>query len=418
MAGLTKPYLRMKEKAVEIFSLPGGIRLVCRRAPLVLEYFGVAVNAGSRDEAPDRFGLAHFVEHTIFKGTFRRRACHIINRMEAVGGDLNAFTSKEETNVYSVFPRGNLSRAIDLIADLIVNSRFPETELDKEREVVRDEIDSYLDTPAEAVYDDFEDMFYRGSQLGHNILGTDKALDSFTPAVCRGYLTENFTAPRMVAYYLGPEPPEKVLQRVQTGFAGVPVAGDALHRVRPVANPRFDERRHIETHQSHTVVGASIPGLDAGNRETMALITNILGGPGMNSRLNVSLRERRGLVYTVEASTTMFSDCGLFNVYFGCDPADRDRCLELVFRELHRMASEPLTPRALAAARKQYLGQLLVSSENLEQIILSTGRSLLLTGEVLSRREVEEAVMRISAEDVLEAAAMLEPELCSVLSLG
>lgn len=394
------------------------MRLVCRRAPLVLEYFGVAVNAGSRDEAPDRFGLAHFVEHTIFKGTFRRRACHIINRMEAVGGDLNAFTSKEETNVYSVFPRGNLSRAIDLIADLIVNSRFPETELDKEREVVRDEIDSYLDTPAEAVYDDFEDMFYRGSQLGHNILGTDKALDSFTPAVCRGYLTENFTAPRMVAYYLGPEPPEKVLQRVQAGFAGVPVAGDALHRVRPVANSRFDERRRIETHQSHTVVGASIPGLDAGNRETMALITNILGGPGMNSRLNVSLRERRGLVYTVEASTTMFSDCGLFNVYFGCDPADRDRCLELVFRELHRMASEPLTPRALAAARKQYLGQLLVSSENLEQIILSTGRSLLLTGEVLSRREVEEAVTRISAEDVLEAAAMLEPELCSVLSLG
>lgn len=418
MAGLTKPYLRMKEKAVEIFSLPGGMRLVCRRAPLVLEYFGVAVNAGSRDEAPDRFGLAHFVEHTIFKGTFRRRACHIINRMEAVGGDLNAFTSKEETNVYSVFPRGNLSRAIDLIADLIVNSRFPETELDKEREVVRDEIDSYLDTPAEAVYDDFEDMFYRGSQLGHNILGTDKALDSFTPAVCRGYLTENFTAPRMVAYYLGPEPPEKVLQRVQAGFAGVPVAGDALHRVRPVANSRFDERRRIETHQSHTVVGASIPGLDVGNRETMALITNILGGPGMNSRLNVSLRERRGLVYTVEASTTMFSDCGLFNVYFGCDPADRDRCLELVFRELHRMASEPLTPRALAAARKQYLGQLLVSSENLEQIILSTGRSLLLTGEVLSRREVEEAVMRISAEDILEAATMLEPELCSVLSLG
>lgn len=394
------------------------MRLVCRRAPLVLEYFGVAVNAGSRDEAPDRFGLAHFVEHTIFKGTFRRRACHIINRMEAVGGDLNAFTSKEETNVYSVFPRGNLSRAIDLIADLIVNSRFPETELDKEREVVRDEIDSYLDTPAEAVYDDFEDMFYRGSQLGHNILGTDKALDSFTPAVCRGYLTENFTAPRMVAYYLGPEPPEKVLQRVQAGFAGVPVAGDALHRVRPVANSRFDERRRIETHQSHTVVGASIPGLDVGNRETMALITNILGGPGMNSRLNVSLRERRGLVYTVEASTTMFSDCGLFNVYFGCDPADRDRCLELVFRELHRMTSEPLTPRALAAARKQYLGQLLVSSENLEQIILSTGRSLLLTGEVLSRREVEEAVMRISAEDILEAAAMLEPELCSVLSLG
>lgn len=410
--------MRMKEKAVEIFTLPGGMRLVCRRAPLVLEYFGVAINAGSRDEAPENFGLAHYVEHTIFKGTMRRRACHVINRMESVGGDLNAFTSKEETNVYSVFPKGNLSRAIDLIADLIINSRFPEAELDKEREVVRDEIDSYLDSPSEAVYDDFEDLFYQGSQLGHNILGTDEALDRFSPTVCRRYLTENFTAQRMVAYYFGPEAPAKVAQRVSAGFAGIPLSGNLLRRIPPRENPPFDKRREIETHQSHTVVGASIPGLDVDRREVMALVTNILGGPGMNSRLNVSLRERRGLVYTVEASTTLFSDCGLFNIYFGCDPADRNRCLELVFKELRRMASEPLTPRALAAAKKQYLGQLLVASENLEQSILSTGRSLLLTGKVVSRRELEEAVSGISVDDMLEAASLLKPELCSVLSLG
>lgn len=403
---------------MEIFSLPGGMRLVCRRAPLALEYFGVAVNAGSRDEAPGRYGLAHFVEHTIFKGTGRRRACHIINRMEAVGGELNAFTSKEETNVFSVFPKGNLDRAVELISDLVTDSRFPDRELDKEREVVRDEIDSYLDTPSEAVFDDFEDMFYSGSQLGHNILGTDEALGGFDSEVCREYLTHNFTAPRTVAYYLGPEAPERVLRKVSARFSGLPAEGNPLRRERPLAVPRFDLRKPVETHQSHTVVGAAIPGIDAGRREVMALVTNILGGQGMNSRLNVSLRERRGLVYTVEASTTLFSDCGLFNIYFGCDPSDRDRCLELVFRELQRLASELLTPRALAAAKKQYLGQLLVGSENLEQIILSAGRSLLLTGEVWSLERMSRAIEEVTSEDILRGASLLRPDLCSVLSLG
>lgn len=408
----------MRELETDIFELPCGMRLVCRRAPLVLEYFGVAVNSGSRDEKEGRYGLAHFVEHTIFKGTGRRRACHVINRMEAVGGDLNAFTSKEETNVYSVFPRGNLSRAIDLIADLLTDSRFPSGEIDKEREVVRDEIDSYLDSPSEAVYDDFEDLFFKGSQLGHNILGTDKDLDGFTTEVCRDYLTANFHGERMVAYYLGPEAPSKVFAKVSRGFASMRAGGAALDRRCPAALPCFDIRREIETHQCHTVIGSRLPGLGSDRRDAIALVTNILGGPGMNSRLNIALRERRGLVYTVEASTTMFSDCGLFNIYFGCDPSDRDRCLELVWRELSALADKPLTPRMLAAAKKQYLGQMLVASENLEQIILSTGRALLMTGRVRSRREMEERVGAITPDSVMEVAAMLRPDKCSVLSLG
>lgn len=410
--------MKMKEQETEIFDLPCGMRLVCRRVPLVLEYFGVAVNSGSRDERAGEFGLAHFVEHTLFKGTERRRACHVINRMEAVGGDLNAFTSKEETNVYSVFPRGNLSRAIDLIADLLLNSCFPKKEIDKEREVVRDEIDSYLDTPSEAVYDDFEDLFFAGSQLGHNILGTNADLDSFSTDICRGYLTGNFHGRRMVAYYLGPEVPAKVLAKVNRGFEAMRTCGSPIDRKKPEPLPRFDIRREIDTHQSHTVVGAWLPGLGCPERDAIALVTNILGGPGMNSRLNISLRERRGLVYTVEASTTMFSDCGLFNVYFGCDPDDRDRCLELVCRELTEFADKPLTAGKLAAAKKQYLGQMLVASENLEQVTLSTGRALLMTGEVRSRKEIEDAVAAITADDVAGVAAMLRPDSCSVLSLG
>lgn len=408
----------MTQSETEIFDLPCGMRLVCRRAPLVLEYFGVAVNSGSRDELPGEHGLAHFVEHTLFKGTARRRACHIINRMEAVGGDLNAFTSKEETNVYSVFPRGHLSRAVDLIADLLIDSRFPLREIDREREVVRDEIDSYLDSPAEAVYDDFEDLFFKGSQLGHNILGTDHDIDTFTPEVCRAYLTGNFHGPRMVAYYLGPEAPRQVMAKVSRGFRAMRGDGMPLARVEPRPLPRFDIRRKTDTHQSHTVAGARLPGLGNPDRDTIALVTNILGGPGMNSRLNMSLRERRGLVYTVEASTTMFSDCGLFNIYFGCDPDDRDRCLDLVWRELSSLASGGMTRAKLAAAKKQYLGQMLVASENLEQMILSTARSLLMTGRVRSRSEVEQAVMAVTPDDVARVAAMIEPGQCSVLSLG
>lgn len=406
------------EKTSVVFELDGGMKLLCRRAPLVLEYFGVDVNVGSRDETAGRFGLAHFVEHTIFKGTLNRRACHVINRMEAVGGELNAFTTKEETNVYAIAPKGNLDRAVELIADLVINSTFPAAELDREREVVRDEIDSYLDTPSEAVYDDFEDLFYAGSQLGHNILGTDRDLDTFDSAVCRNYLTNNFVAPRMVAYYLGPEEPEKVLRRVKTRFAPLPVSGNAINRVKPAPAASFNLRHNTDSHQSHTVLGAAIPGINAGDREAISLVTNILGGPGMNSRLNVSLRERRGLVYTVEASTTLFSDCGLFNIYFGCDPDDRDRCLDLVFKELTKIADQPLTPRALAAAKKQYLGQLLVSSENLEQIILSGARALLLTGRVRPLDEIRESIEAITPATLQEAAAMLRPELCSVLSLG
>lgn len=408
----------MKELVTEIYELSCGMRLVCCRMPLVLEYFGVAVNAGSRDERIGEFGLAHFVEHTIFKGTSRRRSCHIRNRMEMVGGDLNAFTSKEETNIYSVFPKGNLSRAVDLISDLLIDSQFPAVEIDKERDVVKDEIDSYLDSPSEAVYDDFEDLFFKGNQLGHNILGTDNDLETFSTDVCRRYLIENFHGGRMVAYYLGPEAPKRVFEKVSRGFAGMRADGLPLNRRKPVRLPNFNVRQQIETHQSHTVIGSALPGLGCAQRDAIALVTNILGGPGMNSRLNIALREKRGLVYTVEASTTMFSDCGLFNIYFGCDPDDRDRCLDLVWRELSSLATNSMTPRMLTAAKKQYLGQMLVASENLEQMILSTGRALLMTGRVRTRCEMEQAVDAISLDDVAEVAAMLSPDKCSVLSLG
>ncbi len=386
------------------------------QSPGAVEYFGIMVKAGSRDEAPGLYGLAHFVEHTVFKGTTHRRACHINGRMEAVGGDLNAFTTKEETAIYTVFPRGNLSRAVELVADLATNSLFPERELEKEREVVSDEIDSYLDSPADAVFDDFEDRFFRNSQLGHNILGPADNLPFFTPETCRGWLSECYTSPRTVAFYYGPSNPAKVAEIVERHFGAYAKEGAPVARIAPAPNPAFQELKEIDSHQSHTVIGTAIPSLYSGSRHALGLVSNILGGPGMNSRLNVALRERRGLVYSVEASANFFTDCGLFTVYYGCDPDDNARCRDLVLEEIKRIAREPMTPRALAAAKKQYLGQLRVSGDSSEQNILSAARAMLYFGSVATPRQRAARIEALTPDDLLAAAANLIAP--SILTLG
>lgn len=409
--------LKQQDILYSTFVLPGGMKVICRQLNSHAEYFGVAVNAGSRDENREEWGLAHFVEHTIFKGTHKRRSGHIINRMEAVGGELNAFTSKEETYVYSIFPGGNLSRAAELISDLILNSVFPAHEIDKERAVVEDEIDACLDTPADSVFDDFEDLFFAGSQLGHNILGNSATLRTLGPAECRSWLDRNYTAGRCTVFYVGPEQPAKVLRLIERYFSAIP-AGDAPLRIVPEIVAPFRIRREAPSHQANTVVGARIGSLYSHDRFAMGLLVNILGGPGMNSRLNVALRERRGLVYSVEASVAQFTDCGLFTVYYGCDPEDNDRCLSLVLRELERASREPMTERALNAAKKQYLGQLLVASENTEQSGMNAARAMMYRGVAPSAGEISRAVMALTPGDILAAASLLVPEKCSSLTLG
>lgn len=385
-------------------TLSNGLRIVHRQAKSSVEYCGVAVNVGSRDELPQHFGLAHFVEHTIFKGTSHRRSWHIINRMEAVGGELNAYTTKEETVLYSIFPSGNLNRAIDLIADLVTSSQFPSTELEKEREVVADEINSYLDSPSEAVFDDFEDLIFEGSSLGHNILGNTDTIATFTSDVCQNYLANYYTAPNMVFFYMGNEPPSKVFKKVENHFAALSNQLAPVNRIAPVTVKPFDIKRELGNHQCHTIIGAQIPGMYSEHRYPIALLTNILGGPGMNSLLNISLRERRGLVYTVEASAAMFTDCGAFAIYFGCDQNDLNRCRRLVINQLDALASTPLTSKQIAAAKKQYLGQLIVASENREQAAITTGRSMLYHNHVASTDDVLQHINSITPQQILQAA--------------
>lgn len=373
-----------------------------------VEIFGVTIKAGSRDEHPDEYGLAHFVEHTIFKGTGHRRSAHIIKRMESVGGELNAYTTKEETVIYSIFPTGNLARAVELIADLIIDSRFPENELEKEREVVADEIDSYLDSPSEAIFDDFEDMIFAESPLGHNILGNRESLRRFDSQACRNFVSRNYRADNMVAFYSGPRSENVVFAMVDRYFSGL--SQSFVRQETPTAVPAvrdsFDFLRCLSTHQAHCVIGSRTSSYLDQNRYAAALLTNIVGGPGMNSLLNIALRERRGLVYNVEASTSLFSDCGLMTVYFGCDAEDNRRCCQLVYDTFARLANY-LTDKRLEAAKKQYLGQLVVASENRENNVLAAARSLLWRGDIILPEQTRDIICSVTHNDIIEACRPL-----------
>lgn len=409
--------MRLNNQPVSTRVLPNGLTLLHTPAPRSsVGYVGVAVRVGARDEADDDFGLAHFVEHTIFKGTARRRAWHIINRMEAVGGELNAYTTKEETVIYSAFPGNNPARAAELIADLVANSQFPSAELEKEREVVADEIDSYLDTPSEAVYDDFEDMMFEGSPLGHNILGTRKALQNFNSDHCRKYLHRWYVPANMVVFYAGSMSADRAFTIMERAFdiveGSTPVRS---HSIVPQYR-QFEVHKPIESHQAHTIMGARVGAIGSPDGDATALLTNILGGPGMNSLLNVALREHRGLVYNVEASTGIFSDCGAIAIYYGCDPDDNDRCAALVRRTIEQVANGLITSRRLEMAKKQYLGQLVVANENLENRVLSNARAQLLLGKVRTAAQAIDQIRAISTADIARIAASLLP--LSRLTLG
>lgn len=389
-------------------TLPDGLRVVIDHRPEAeVDHCGVAVNAGSRDERPDQYGLAHFVEHTIFKGTRRRRSWHILNRMETVGGELNAYTTKEETMLYTTFPSGNLARALDLLADLVTDSQFPPRELEKERQVVEDEIDTYLDIPSEGIYDDFDELIFKGSQLAHPILGTRDTLAGLGSEACREWLETFYVPDNMVLFYSGSTSPERFVKMAERCFSALARTSVRPARIAPAPVTQFEETRSIDSHQAHTLLGCVIPGITSPDRYAMALLTNILGGPGMNSLLNVALREKRGLVYSVDASTSLLTDSGLMTIYYGCDPEDASRCKRLVLDTLTGLAEKPLTARQLDAAKKQYLGQLTVGSLNTEQLALGMARSTMLTGRVKPRSEINEAILAVTPDKISEIASGL-----------
>lgn len=399
-------------------TLPNGLRIIHCPTTSKVAYCGIAVNAGSRDEEDGKYGLAHFVEHTIFKGTTRRRAWHILNRMELIGGELNAYTSKEETLLYSIFPVNHYARAIELIGDLITNSVFPEAELSKEREVVIDEINSYRDNPSEAVYDDFEDMIFSNSKLGHNILGTENDLNNIGSSDCRDYINRLYVPSNMAFFSMGNIEPTKLMRMVERHLGGMSNSLNRPERIAPARISPFFETRKIDAHQSHTIIGAPLFGMYDDRKYALLLLNNIIGGPGMNSLLNVSLRERRGYVYTVESSATLFTDCGLFAIYFGCDDLHVKPCIRIIKNHIDRLSNHALSPRALDAAKKQYLGQMLVSMENGEGSALSLGKGLLFFNKVSTIEETSNKILSLTPSEIQDIATIIGTENSSILTMS
>ena len=396
-----------EEMNIHYHTLSNGLRLVHVRTENQVAWCGLAINAGSRDEQEGHYGLAHFVEHTIFKGTTHRRAWHILNRMERVGGELNAYTTKEGTMIYSVFPHQHLARALDLLADLVQWSIFPQEELDRELDVVLEEAASYRDTPSDAVYDDFEDLLLAGSELGHNILGREEDLKCLTREDCLRYLKALYVPTNMVFFSTGPEPAERVFRLAERSLGGMSHALAPRHRRVPDEVAPFRQVIKIGTHQAHTIVGARVPSLDNPLRFALMLLNNILGGPGMNSLLNVELRERRGYVYTVESTLTMLSDCGWLEIYLGCDPDDVRSSLRVIERITGRLSQELLPERRLEAYKKQYCGQLVVAADSTEFMAM---RAVATIDETIAR------IHSVSADEIARAAAYLSSDRLSSLT--
>lgn len=400
-----------------VHTLQNGLRVVHLHRQSPITWCGLAIGAGCRDEGPAQHGLAHFVEHTIFKGTTHRRSCHIINRMERVGGELNAYTSREETMLYSIFPSEHLERAVELIADLAENASFPAEELERERDVVLEEIASYRDTPADAAYDDAEDLIFRGSDMGHNVLGNVEHLRRLTPDDCRAFVERFYTPENMVFFALGPDRPERVFRLAEKHLGALCRDAHPLCRTQPAVNAPTRRIVDIGSHQSHTVVAFRTPGMHGTQRHAMALLNNILGGPGMNSLLNVQLREKRGYVYTVESSLTLFSDCGLAEIYMGCDHSDLEASLRVVERVTHDLAQTPLTDRRLDAFKRQYCGQLLVASDSAEFQAMNTAKSLLYGKTPTTIDDVTRSIQAITPEQLCQAARLLSFDQATILTL-
>lgn len=414
-------------------TLPCGMRLICAPSKSDVAYCGIAIDAGTRDELETESGLAHFCEHLTFKGTHRRRSWHILNRMETVGGDLNAYTGKEETIYYSAFLKEHLPRAVDLLTDIVLGSTYPQMEMNKEVEVVIDEIESYNDSPSELIFDEFENLIFNGHPLGRNILGEAPRLREFRSEDVQRFADRLYTLTNMVFFVYGKIEPKivrhelmKALNKValslpedntlrqklteETTETKATTDNNITRTVLPPYTPQEVVRKK-DTHQAHVLIGTRAYSARDPKHQSLYLLNNILGGPGMNSRLNISLREKNGLVYTVESSMTAYTDTGVWSVYFGCDPHDVARCKRLVMKELKRLSEKPLSASALKAAKQQIKGQIGISYDNSESVALAMGKTFLHYRRTRDKERLFRKIDALTAEDLHAVAQELfQPE--------
>lgn len=397
-------------------TLSNGLRIIHAPNQSAVAYCGFAIDAGTRDEADTEQGMAHFVEHLIFKGTQKRHAWHILNRMEHVGGDLNAYTNKEETVVYSAFLAEHFPRAVGLLADIVFHSTYPQAEIDKEVEVIIDEIQCYEDSPSELIFDDFEELIFPNHPLGRNILGKPHLLHQFKSEDALRFTSRYYRPDNMVFFVQGNIEFKRVIRWVEKAVSDIPATTTERQRKSPLAYLPQTRTVHRDTHQAHVMIGSR--GYDAHNekRTALYLLNNILGGPGMNSRLNVSLRERSGLVYNVEANLTSYTDTGVFCIYFGTEHQQVERCIRLVQKELRKLREKPLSTLQMTAAKKQIIGQIGVARDNAENTALGMAKTFLHYHKMDDPQEVFQRIEALTAKELWEVSnEMFEENYLSTL---
>lgn len=431
------------------YTLDNGLRIIHLPSDSQVVYCGYQINAGTRNEEPGEEGLAHFCEHVTFKGTERRKAWHILNCLESVGGDLNAYTNKEGTVYYSAILKEHIARAVDLLSDIVFHSVYPQAEIDKEVEVICDEIESYNDSPAELIYDEFENILFKGSPLGHNILGTAEQVRAFKTEDALRFTQKLYRPDNAIFFAYGDidfkmlvkliqkalgecpkgrelacsadcksaETPteERIAEETPTGETPTEEmeAGNANHKVQ---SSKFNVQSKVagqtivmqkNTHQAHVMIGTRAYDVNDDRRMPLYLLNNMLGGPGMNAKLNLALREHNGLVYTVESTMVAYGDTGTWSIYFGCDEHDVKRCLRLVRKELDKFMQKPLSDAQLKAAKKQIKGQIGVACDNRENFALDFGKSFLHYGWEKNVDRLYEQVDEITAAQIQSVAQEL-----------
>jgi predicted Zn-dependent peptidase len=386
-------------------TLPNGIRLVHKpTANGQTAHFGLTVNAGSRDELEHEQGLAHFIEHSLFKGTQRRRAFHVLNRMDSVGAELNAYTTKEETVIYASFLLSHYERAIEVIADIATNSTFPEKEIAKERDVIIDEIQSYQDSPSELIFDDFEELVYGPHPIGRNILGTEETVRQLSRDHIREFISRRYTASQLVLSSVGNVNFKKLVRWCEKHFGHFPATQNRDRR-KPVTTVNVERKElEMDTFQAHLMMGGEAYPGHHHLRTATVLLNNYLGGPAMNSRLNMNIRERHGIAYNIESGYQPYSDTGLVSIYLGTDKRLIKKSEKLVRRELKNLREKRLTTTALHRTKQQFKGQFALAQEGGNNIMLAIGKSMLSRNEVASTAELIRRIDNVSASELLEVA--------------
>jgi len=398
------------------FTLPNGLRVIHKEVPRSASHVALVVNAGSRDELSGEAGVAHFIEHCLFKGTKKRKTFHILNRLERVGGDLNAYTTKEETWISASFLERDLDRAIELVSDISFNSTFPEKEIAKEQEVILDEIASVLDNPSDVIFDEFEERLFGTHPLGRTILGTQESVNNLGKLQINSFVDRYYCPDQMVFASVGSTPISK-LKKLCEQYLGHEIGRvSKLNRLVPNAIPIFEERVEQDTHQVHHLLGGITAGANHPDKLPLTLLANYLGGPAMNCRLSLNIREKYGMAYHIEAGYTPYQDCGVFSVYFGTDRRHHDKVEALVDKELMLLCNNKLGVRQLHDAKTQLIGQIALSQDSGPAMMTGLAKSFLLYNKVQPLDEFFKSIEKISSDDLLRVAnQFIKPDLLSRL---